>query len=743
MNGPAEGQGKYIDRIDPDDPEYVRQLRRPAEVKEDMRQMEDRSRVNVILKSQAFREELEEIVADQLKSGPHPASLLALQQISELFLPQARGGGSGSISKVGASAIPISDIRGVDSLNYSKPEKSLRCKVASAYRLADIFGWSKGFTTCITARISQDYEHFLLAPYGMFHNEVTASALLRVSLQGEVLDQGCTTLGICRNTFSLHAAVHASRPDLKVLIYIRSANAVAVSAMNCGLIPISQEAIAVGEISCYGYSGNVGDQEERDKLSRALGPSNRVLLLRNFGVLVGGDSIEDAFHTASNFMTAADIQIRCLPAGLDNLQLPSEETRKKAQEVANQVPQAEEGGRRKWRRGEMEFEAYMRNLDNAGYRTGHNYHEPIMRRGDRRDRVNSDVEIPPSSSSMAYYDDKTQSPLKSHLDKQKKAFKSEWLNTPNSYKKEEFDEKGTPNPKKITRWVSEGDDKSCTPVKVENPNQFAPQGDNPKEFRQKHEAIRKEYYTDKIDAGPQSRILEGMSWEEAQRIKDGHVSGTSDSMIVVGAASKGIIQRDHQHNAVVYKTYYAPNPFDSMSPEEMEQYKKEVQGEKAEEEGQGDVADESALEPAPEGRLISSEERMQQVRQDQDGETTITTTKTTTITVDTEEANIDLQRSQSARLPPDHSKQIVDELQKTNFGRSKSERKQQRGTLNGDQQPAGSPTKSTSSGEGTLEEPGSPSHEAAVEQGSPSKEGKKKKKRGFRIPSFSKKKEKE
>ena len=79
---------------DPDNPEYVRELRRPAEVKEDVRGMTDRKRVTAILKSQAFREELEQLVQEQIQSGPHPASLIALQQISELILPQARGSAS-------------------------------------------------------------------------------------------------------------------------------------------------------------------------------------------------------------------------------------------------------------------------------------------------------------------------------------------------------------------------------------------------------------------------------------------------------------------------------------------------------------------------------------------------------------------------------------------------------------------------------------------------------------------------
>ncbi|ELT93964.1 hypothetical protein CAPTEDRAFT_100987 [Capitella teleta] len=576
VNGVPPADGKYLEQMDPDDPEYVRQMRRPAEVKEDLEQMKDRSRVSQIIKSKAFREELEEIVHDQIKSGPHPASLLALQQISELLLPQSRGV---DLVAAASSAIPISDIRGVDSLNYSKAEKLLRCKVACAYRLADIFGWTTNFNSYITTRISQDHEHFLLMPYGLLSPEVTASSLVKVNLQGDVLDPGSTTFGINRSAFGLHAAIHAARPDLKTLIHIKNSFAVAVSCMNQGLLPISQEALAVGEVSFYDYTGSVADTEETDKMTRCLGPSNRLLFLRNHGVIVGGDSIEDAFYLAKNLMTAIDIQLKTMPAGIDNIHMPSEETRKKAYEAAN-PPQPEKGSR-KWRRGEIEFEAYMRHLDSAGYRTGHLYREPFMRRGERRDRTNSDVEIPPTATSTGqYYDDEFgyASPLKQHFDKQKKAFKSEWLNSPNAYKKEEFDETGTPHPKKITRWVPGAEGEAGTPaVKVENPNQFAPQGENPKELKEKYKAIRKEYYDDKITAGHQSKILEGMSWDEAQKIKEGHVNPSADTTIVVGAASKGIIQRDHQHNAVVYKTYYAPNPFDNMTEEEVERYKKEVE----------------------------------------------------------------------------------------------------------------------------------------------------------------------
>jgi adducin len=134
------------------DDEYRRELERPADVKEDMRQMGQRQRVTMILNSREFRDELEALITDALQHGPHPASLVALQQISELLLPHtSRWTTVSSLSRAGGSVIvPINDIRGVDSTSYSKSERLLRCKVASLYRLVDLFGWSQGIYNHIT-----------------------------------------------------------------------------------------------------------------------------------------------------------------------------------------------------------------------------------------------------------------------------------------------------------------------------------------------------------------------------------------------------------------------------------------------------------------------------------------------------------------------------------------------------------------------------------------------------------------
>jgi hypothetical protein len=156
--------------------------------------------------------------------------------------------------------------------------------------------------------------------------------------------------------------------------------------------------------------------------------------------------------------------------------------------------------------------------------------------------------------------------------------------TPNLY--QQIVEKGSEPAKKITKWVPlemtspSPLPKSPVPLNkaVEKPNQFAPQGINPAELKEKVKSIRKDYYTDKVTAGPQSRILEGINWDEAQALKDSSLSDTgadSSCSPAVVAASKAVIQREHQHAAtVVCKTLFYPlNPFNRMSENDIEEYR--------------------------------------------------------------------------------------------------------------------------------------------------------------------------
>ncbi|XP_052101059.1 gamma-adducin-like isoform X8 [Mytilus californianus] len=775
VNGPSSPSGKYIDNIDPDDPEYQRQMRRPADVKEDVKQMQDRSRVSLVLNSEAFRKELEEIINEQISEGNDPTNLIALQQITDLLNQNNKSGQTyGGFGRGITSVIPIADIKGMETTKYTKQEKQLRCKVASLYRVVDLNGWSYGIYNHISARINQEHEHFLINPFGVLYSEVTASSLVKVDMQGETIDPGSTTLGINKAGFTLHSAIHQARPDIKCIIHLHTPEVIAVSTMKCGFLPLSQESLIVGDVSFHDYNGILVDQEERDALQRSLGPTNKVMFLRNHGVVTCGSTVEEAYHYAVNVMSACLTQTKAVPAGVDNLILVSEEIKKRTFQVGSQGGGGVDTGGRKWKPGELEFEAVMRQLDNVGYRTGYLYRLPAFKQEVRKEKNNSDVEIPPTCSSFTYIIDgdiehsKYVSPLKLARDRQKQNYKAGWLvNSPNNYVRQEVEETGTQNPKKYSKWIPEEDgspNRKSTPIKIENPNQFAPQGSNPKEFKLKQKEIRKDYYEEKISAGPQSKILEGITWEEAKKLQaegklDGDLSMVGDNVIVYGAASKGIIQRDQQHNVQVYKTQYAANPFDSINEEEIEKYKIEVENR-----GKGEPAVEEDLSPGPDGKLISTMERMHIIQQQQVDDTPepkpeVEKPKPEVMSRKkrpSKETNIDdifddkynekppaVRRSSSNREPP-RSPALIQELKEKSFERSKSERYGRDRVLNGDEKPS-SPAKSdtlkstdSASGGDTLEERSSKEGSPVKELPSPTKDKKKKKK--FRMPSFSKNK---
>lgn len=142
--------------------------------------MERRKRVEAIMNSKIFREELEKIIESQMREGG-PGTGTLLQQISEMM--GASTSWRGSIFRGGSCLIPINDIRGVDTIAYAKGEKNMRCKLAALYRIIDLYGYSQNIYNHITLRVSHDHAHFLINPFGMLYHEVTASSLIKVDVQ--------------------------------------------------------------------------------------------------------------------------------------------------------------------------------------------------------------------------------------------------------------------------------------------------------------------------------------------------------------------------------------------------------------------------------------------------------------------------------------------------------------------------------------------------------------------------------
>ena len=242
----------------------------------------------------------------------------------------------------------------------------MRCKLASLFRIIDLYGCSSGITNQVSVRVHQDFEQFLVNPFGLLFHEVTASSLIKVGASGEVLEQGSSTYGVNKHAFSLHSAIYKARPDIRCIVHLTNQAAVAISSMKCGLLPISQQAIICGPVSYHEFKGLMAEEDIRKLLAEDLGPINKVLILRNFGIVACGENIEEAFYYLLNVIAAAEIQSKALVGGLDNVYVPSVETQRKLAEM-NRAPFETLTllENKKWKMGEMEFEALMRCLDNA------------------------------------------------------------------------------------------------------------------------------------------------------------------------------------------------------------------------------------------------------------------------------------------------------------------------------------------------------------------------------------------
>jgi len=587
---------------------------RPVDIEQDMREMDRRKRVEAIMSSKLFREELERVVSDSLKDSG--ADGLTKMLSNMMNVKPASGGGTTAISGAGislGSVIPVNDIRGLEGMSYTKNEKLLRCKLAALYRIVDMYGWTQSIYNHISVRISQDTEHFLINPFGMLYNEITASSLVKVDMQGSVVEAGTTNFGVNVAGFMLHAAIHSARPDLKCILHLHTPNIVAVSSTKAGLMYLSQESCLVGDVSYHNYEGLVVEKSEWESLSRDLGVHNKVMMLRNHGAVCCGETIEEAFFYAYHLVLACDTQLKMAPMGLDNLITIDESTRRKVFEAGQRggggVDSSSEGGpdgsgkarKCKWTVGEMEFEALMRMMDNAGYRTGYVYKQPLVK--EEPPKPKSDVELPAAVSSLGFlleeenlYKD---GPLRALLGGFNKSYKeagrTKWMNSPNVYQKVEVLETGTPDPKKITKWVQDGSPSKSTPIKVESPNQFVPLGTTKKEFKRIQAAMKEGRRAGGITAGPESKVLDGPTWDEARQMQmEGKTVVDSGVDFRVGAASKGIIQRDFQHHATVFKSAYAKNPFDNISEDELAEYKRIIDAK-----ARGDVTDSSLADGGP------------------------------------------------------------------------------------------------------------------------------------------------
>jgi len=195
----------------------------------------------------------------------------------------------------------------------SAEEWQLRCDLAAAYRLVAAYGWSDLVFTHISARLPGPEHHFLINPYGLMFDEITASSLVKV-------DQDCNKLSdspfpVNPAGFVIHSAIHTVREDAGCVLHTHSRAGVAVSAQRCGVLPISQQSTFVlGSLAYHEYEGVALRDEEKPRLQADLGTAN-YLMLRNHGLLTVGKTIAEAFLNMYIFEATCRIQIDAQAGG--------------------------------------------------------------------------------------------------------------------------------------------------------------------------------------------------------------------------------------------------------------------------------------------------------------------------------------------------------------------------------------------------------------------------------------------
>lgn len=195
----------------------------------------------------------------------------------------------------------------------SPEEWQLRVDLAACYRLVAAYGWTDLIYTHISARVPGPEHHFLINPYGLLFEEVTASSLVKIDLRGNaVMD---TPFSVNPAGFVIHSAIHAARDDAACVLHTHTRAGVAVSAQACGILPISQQATYVlASLAYHDYEGVALRDDEKPRLQADLGRASH-LVLRNHGLLVVGLSIPEAFMLMFNFEASCQIQISAQSGG--------------------------------------------------------------------------------------------------------------------------------------------------------------------------------------------------------------------------------------------------------------------------------------------------------------------------------------------------------------------------------------------------------------------------------------------
>ena len=245
--------------------------------------------------------------------------------------------------------------------SVSPEEWQTRVELAACYRLIDAYGMTDLIYNHITARIPGT-DHFLINLYGLLYKEITASSLVKIDLEGNILAKPPTDYGINKSGYVIHGAIHGAREDVKCVIHTHTRAGMAVSTMACGLLPLTQTAIRfVDHIGYHDYEGPAIDLDEQKRLVADLGPHN-AMIFKNHGLLTCGASIQEAFNTMYQLELSCRSQVDAM-AGNTELIIPD------ATVLAKTAHLYQPGTRRPY--GVLEWHAMMRLLEVQSKQSGY------------------------------------------------------------------------------------------------------------------------------------------------------------------------------------------------------------------------------------------------------------------------------------------------------------------------------------------------------------------------------------
>lgn len=241
-------------------------------------------------------------------------------------------------------------------------EWNARVELAAAYRLCAIMGWSDMISTHLSCRVPGRHDQFLINPYGMMFEEMTASSLVKIDVEGNKLSE--SPYGVNKAGFVIHSAVHMGREDAHCVMHLHTNYGTAVSMQKQGLLPLSQQALTVMSLLKYHeYEGVAFDVAERERLLKDFG-DGAMLILRNHGVLTVGETVGEAFARMNRLERACRLQILAFSGGAE----PNPVRDDVVDHAVQQGPMIYgKGGQSAG--GKLVWEALMRKLDreNPGY----------------------------------------------------------------------------------------------------------------------------------------------------------------------------------------------------------------------------------------------------------------------------------------------------------------------------------------------------------------------------------------